>query len=184
MPMRVVIQGKAPRKARAKGTGQGSAQGPAASRCKHRWKKTDDMSYPSPLAISTAPAGATCSPQCAACSAPHCTPCPATCQAVVLAWLWQPCPCPRLHPCWAGWAQLPAQPRCAWLEGEVLGPGSEAAGCVASWLRRGAWGDLRGATTGPHITVIVSLEASETLRWNQQERRVTTQRVTHVAHSR
>ncbi|GFH14656.1 hypothetical protein HaLaN_10754 [Haematococcus lacustris] len=72
------------------------------------------------LASSTAPVGATCSPQCAACSALHCSPCPATCLAVVLALPWQPCPCPW----WAGWAQLPAQPWCAccaccaWLEGE------------------------------------------------------------------
>ncbi|KAJ9516644.1 hypothetical protein QJQ45_015186, partial [Haematococcus lacustris] len=35
--------------------------------------------------------------------------------------------------------------------GGVLGPGSEAAGCVAAWLLRGAWGGLRGATTGHHI---------------------------------
>ncbi|GFH14654.1 hypothetical protein HaLaN_10752 [Haematococcus lacustris] len=56
---------------------------------------------------STAPVGATCSPHCAACSALHCSPCPATCLAVVLALPWQPCPCPW----WAGWAQLPlAQP--------------------------------------------------------------------------
>ncbi|GFH11598.1 hypothetical protein HaLaN_07123, partial [Haematococcus lacustris] len=65
------------------------------------------------LARSTAPAAATCSPQCAACSMLHCSPCPATCLAAVLAWLWQPCPWPCLCP-W--WAQLPAC--CAWLEGE------------------------------------------------------------------
>ncbi|KAJ9526568.1 hypothetical protein QJQ45_017668, partial [Haematococcus lacustris] len=35
--------------------------------------------------------------------------------------------------------------------GGVLGPGSEAAGCVAAWLLRGACGGLRGATTGHHI---------------------------------
>ncbi|KAJ9529755.1 hypothetical protein QJQ45_014533, partial [Haematococcus lacustris] len=35
--------------------------------------------------------------------------------------------------------------------GGVLGPGSEAAGCEASWLLRGACGGLRGATTGHHI---------------------------------
>ncbi|GFH08595.1 hypothetical protein HaLaN_03580 [Haematococcus lacustris] len=33
----------------------------------------------------------------------------------------------------------------------VLGPGSEAAGCEASWLLRGACGSLRGATIGHHI---------------------------------
>ncbi|GFH12843.1 hypothetical protein HaLaN_08605 [Haematococcus lacustris] len=31
------------------------------------------------LASSTAPVGATCSHQCTACSALHCSPCPATC---------------------------------------------------------------------------------------------------------
>ncbi|GFH18387.1 senescence domain-containing protein [Haematococcus lacustris] len=36
-----------------------------------------------------------------------------TCVAVVLAWLWQPCPGPCLCPWWAVWAQLPAQPQCA-----------------------------------------------------------------------
>ncbi|KAJ9510491.1 hypothetical protein QJQ45_015954 [Haematococcus lacustris] len=35
--------------------------------------------------------------------------------------------------------------------GGVLGPGCEAAGCVAAWLLRGACGGLRGATTGHHI---------------------------------
>ncbi|KAJ9520847.1 hypothetical protein QJQ45_014048, partial [Haematococcus lacustris] len=33
----------------------------------------------------------------------------------------------------------------------VLGPGSEAAGCEASWLLRRACGGLRGGTTGHHI---------------------------------
>ncbi|KAJ9510625.1 hypothetical protein QJQ45_027494 [Haematococcus lacustris] len=33
----------------------------------------------------------------------------------------------------------------------VLGPGSEAAGCVAAWLLHGACGALRGANTGLHI---------------------------------
>ncbi|GFH07510.1 hypothetical protein HaLaN_02322 [Haematococcus lacustris] len=63
------------------------------------------------LASSTAPMGATCSPQCAACSALHCSPCPATCLAVVS------CLCPW----WAGWAQLPASlwcACCAQLDGE------------------------------------------------------------------
>ncbi|GFH18081.1 hypothetical protein HaLaN_14824, partial [Haematococcus lacustris] len=33
----------------------------------------------------------------------------------------------------------------------VLGPGSEAAGCVAAWLLHGSCGGLRGATTGHYI---------------------------------
>ncbi|GFH10391.1 hypothetical protein HaLaN_05697 [Haematococcus lacustris] len=85
------------------------------------------------VATNTAPVGATCPPQCAACSALHCSPCPATCQAAVLAWPEQlglePCLCPW----WAGWAQLPAQPWCAccsWLAGEL-----GAAGVVPpAWL--------------------------------------------------
>ncbi|GFH19687.1 hypothetical protein HaLaN_16672 [Haematococcus lacustris] len=77
----------------------------------------------SALATSTAPVGATCSHQCAACAALHCSLGPATSLAVVPAWLWQPCscPCPCLCP---KWAQLPlAQPWCAccaWLAGDCM----------------------------------------------------------------
>ncbi|GFH28589.1 hypothetical protein HaLaN_27105 [Haematococcus lacustris] len=73
-----------------------------------------------PLASSTPPVGATCSPHCAACSMLHCSPCLPTCLVVVLVWLWPPCPCSTqlpAQPWWAGWAQLPAQPLCAWLVG-------------------------------------------------------------------
>ncbi|KAJ9529772.1 hypothetical protein QJQ45_014550, partial [Haematococcus lacustris] len=52
----------------------------------------------------------------------------------------------------------------------VLGPGSEAAGCEAAWLLRGACGGLRGATTGHHIRPLTGwsrcwLQAGRTRRW-------------------
>ncbi|GFH18648.1 hypothetical protein HaLaN_15488 [Haematococcus lacustris] len=102
------------------------------------------------LASSTAPVGATCSPQCAACSALHCSPCPATCLAAVLALPWQPCPWPCLCPLWA---QLPAQPQCAccaWLAGECW---AQAQRLLPVWLPGccvglvGACGGLLSGTT-------------------------------------
>ncbi|KAJ9512894.1 hypothetical protein QJQ45_029126 [Haematococcus lacustris] len=54
--------------------------------------------------------------------------------------------------------------------GGVLGPGSEAAGCEASWLLCGACGGLRGATTVHHIMPRTGwsrcwLQAGRTRRW-------------------
>ncbi|KAL6762075.1 hypothetical protein V8C86DRAFT_2524692, partial [Haematococcus lacustris] len=79
----------------------------------------------------------------------HCSPCLATCLAVVLAWLLQPCPC--LCPWWAGWAQLPA--RCAWLAGEcwALGLRLQAVwlpGCCMGPVGA-CGGPLPGTTSGP-----------------------------------
>ncbi|GFH07796.1 hypothetical protein HaLaN_02652 [Haematococcus lacustris] len=104
------------------------------------------------LASSTAPAGATCSPQCAAYSVQHCSPCPATCLAVVPAWLWQhwSCPCS---------AQLPAQPWCAccaWLAGECWAQALRLLavrlpGCCVGPVGA-CGGPLPGTTSGPALT--------------------------------
>ncbi|GFH17411.1 hypothetical protein HaLaN_14044 [Haematococcus lacustris] len=73
------------------------------------------------LATSTAPADATCSPQCAACSMLHCSPCPATCLAELAAQPWCACCacCGWLAgECWA----LALRLLPVWLPGCCVGP--------------------------------------------------------------
>ncbi|GFH18549.1 hypothetical protein HaLaN_15372 [Haematococcus lacustris] len=76
------------------------------------------------LANSIAPVDATCSPQCAACSALHCSPCPATCLAVVLACA--PAPGPGLRTAAAAAAAVP-----------TWGPGWPPGRCRLSFLLPG-----------------------------------------------
>ncbi|KAJ9518801.1 hypothetical protein QJQ45_026070 [Haematococcus lacustris] len=71
---------------------------------------------------------------------------------LALAALPLPLPLPLPLAGWVGSAACSASVRLLRLAGGgVLGPGSEAAGCVASWLLHGACGELWGATTGHHI---------------------------------
>ncbi|KAL6765175.1 hypothetical protein V8C86DRAFT_1030738 [Haematococcus lacustris] len=49
---------------------------------------------------------------------------------------------------------------------------------------RGAAPDVDAWSSHPCAPVVACLGRNETLRWNQQERRVISQRVTHAAHSR
>ncbi|GFH24822.1 hypothetical protein HaLaN_22684 [Haematococcus lacustris] len=116
------------------------------------------------LASSTAPVVATCSPQCAACSALHCSPCPATCLALPLAQPWCACCAWLAGECWA----LALRLLPVWLPGCCV----EAVGaCVGPLPGTTSCPEPAGHAAGsiqPFAPRVVCLEGCWDLRWHEQ----------------